>query len=90
MSKKEIKILSSEEVNNRQHCLTVKDLKQWIIDRNIPDNAKVLIQKSASSRLGVYTKPNNVYPAHQEQYFVATSCVGYKDESNKLFIDVEY
>ncbi len=68
-----IKNLSSEEVDNTQHCLTVKALKQWIIDRNIPDDAKVLIQKSPA-RFSTYIKPNNVFPEYQEQYIIATSC----------------
>lgn len=72
--------------------MTVADLKKYIKDYNVPDNAIVLIERVED----VYYNKNNwgAYVKYQDkiptQYSPAWCCVKYKDDHNILFIDKHY
>ena len=97
-----MKKLSKEEIQNYEHTLTVGKLKEFIEEYNLPDDAKVLIQrvedKYYESGWGVHLKAG--YDAYKndggeyveeslDQYHPAWSCVKYEDD-DLLFIDLHY
>ena len=102
MSIKEI--TKNELVNRYEHFLTVGDLKAFLNKHNLPDNAKVVVQRVEDvyyekHNWGVYLKESehtlkdeqgNVVKESLEQYHPAWCCVKYRDEDDLLFIDLHY
>ena len=101
----EIKEITKEELINRyQYYLTVSRLKEFLNEHNLPDNAKVVIQRVQDvyyekHNWGVYLKEGehtfkdeegNIVKESLEQYHPAWCCVKYKDEDDVLFIDLHY
>ena len=85
ITKKELKTLYKDH-------LTIGDLKQFIKDHDLQDDAKVLIERVED----VYYEEHNwdVYKKKSEigesQYHPAWSCIKYGDEKEHLFIDLHY
>lgn len=97
-------ITKEELVNNYDHYLTVGRLKEFLNKHNLPNNAKVVVQRVEDTyyenhNWGVYFKEGEhtfkdengeVIKQSLEQYHPAWCCVKYKDEENILFIDLHY
>jgi hypothetical protein len=101
----EIKKITKEELTNRyQDYLTVGDLKNFLNKHNLPDNAKVVVQRVEDiyyekHNWGVYLKEGehtlkdeqgNIIKESLEQYHPAWCCVKYNNEDDVLFIDLHY
>jgi len=94
------KVISQDEVLNKyEHFLTAGGIKKFIEENNIPDTAKVLIERVhdvyyEKHGWGVYLKPgmhsDAGIPETMNQYHPAWCCVKYSDEPNILFIDLHY
>ena len=97
--------ITKEQLNERYtHYLTVGKLKEFLNKHNLPDNAKILVQRVEDTYYenngwGVYYKQShlsfkdhtgNLVKESLEQYHPAWSCVKYKDENDILFIDLHY
>jgi len=84
--------------------LTVGDLKAFLSKYDLPDNAKIMIQRVEDvyyekHNWAVYLKEGehtfkgndgNNFKDSMEQYHPAWSCVRYKDDNDLLFIDLHY
>lgn len=101
----EVRELTREEVKNKMTSpLTVGDLKKFIAEYNLPDNAVVVTERVQdfyyeNNNWGVYLKKNeytdkdadgNFVKDTMTQYTPAWCCVKYKDEDDILFIDLHY
>lgn len=100
----EIKEITKEELDGYEHYLTVGKLKEFISKNNLPDNAKVLIQRVEDvyfekHNWGVYLKEGDsvfkddngdIDKSSLEQYHPAWCCAKYKDEADVLFLDLHY
>jgi len=100
-----LKEITKEELSNSyDDYLTVGDLKEFLYKHNLPNNAKVVVQRIEDvyyekHSWGVYLKEGdqtfrddkgNVVKESLEQYHPAWCCVKYKDEDDVLFIDLHY
>jgi len=100
-----IKEITKEElINQYQDYLTVGDLKNFLNKHNLPDNAKVVVQRVEDiyyekHNWGVYLKEGehtlkdeqgNIIKESLEQYHPAWCCVKYNNEDDVLFIDLHY
>lgn len=99
----ELREITKEELNNT-NCLTVGELKKFLNEYKLPDDAKVVIQRIEDVCYekygwGVYLKEGeqtrknddgDVDKNTMEQYHPAWSCVKYNDENDVLFIDLHY
>lgn len=97
-------IIKQELTTNYQHYVTVGRLKQHIVMFNIPDTAKIMIERVEDryynhNNWGVYFKRGdhtikdqygNIIPSTLTQYTPAWSCVKYSDDNDLLFIDLHY
>lgn len=99
------KITKKKLKEGYKHSLTVGRLKKFLTDYNLPDGAKVVVQRVEDRYYenhgwSVYLKedPFNS-PVKDEngnsikcfcQYTPAWSCVKYADEDDVLFIDLHY
>ena len=96
-----MKEITKEELKNKyQEFLTVGKLKEFINSHNLPDDAKVLIQRGEDVYYekhgwGVYLEEGehtfrddlgNFNKSSLEQYHPAWCCVKYEDEDEMLFI----
>lgn len=101
----EINEISKEELTNEyDHFLTVGVLKKFLNKHNLPESAKVVVQRIEDvyyekHKWGVYLKEGEhtfkdndgkVVKNSLEQYHPAWSCVKYNDEDDVLFIDLHY
>lgn len=96
--------ISNQELKKYTDALTVGDLKKFIVQHDLQDDAKVMVQRVEDvyyERHGwnVYLKEGehtfkdnegNVVKESMEQYHPAWSCVRYGDDDNLLFIDLHY
>lgn len=94
------KILTSDEILNKyKHFLTVGGIKQFVQEYNIPDTAKVVIQRiydvyyekhswGVLLKEGMHSDEN--IPETMSQYTPAWCCVKYSDEPDILFINLHY
>ena len=100
-----IKEITKEELKNRyQHFMTVGDLKEFLNKHNLPDDAKVVVQRVEDvyyekHNWGVYLKEGEhtfkdeqgkIVKESLEQYHPAWCCVKYRDEDDVLFINLHY
>ena len=100
-----LKEITKEELTNGyDHYLTVGGLKKFLNKHNLPDTAKVVVQRVEDVYYekydwGVYLKEGmhtfkddngNIEKSSMEQYHPAWCCVKYNDEDNILFIDLHY
>jgi hypothetical protein len=100
-----MKEISKEELKNRyKHNLTVGKLKQFLDEHNLPDDAKVVIERIEDVYYkdygwGVYLKKGehtildengNIVKETMVQYHPAWCCVRYKDDEDILFIDLHF
>lgn len=100
-----IKEITKEElINQYQDYLTVGDLKNFLNKHNLPDNAKVVVQRIEDiyyekHNWGLYLKEGehvlkdeqgNIIKESLEQYHPAWCCVKYNNEDDVLFIDMHY
>lgn len=86
-----MEVLSKQGVNSYLHHLTVGDLKRFLSENKLPDNAKVLIERIEDRYYeeggwAVYTKQND--HGDLNQYTPAWSCVKYESDNDLLFIDL--
>jgi hypothetical protein len=98
------KITKDELINSYEHNLTVGRLKHFLNHYNLPDHAKVVVQRVEDvyfekHHWGVYLKEGeyttkdedgNTIEESLEQYHPAWCCVKYKDDDDILFIDLHY
>lgn len=97
--------LSKEELeNNYKQFLTVGELKEFLYKNNLPNDAKVMIQRVKDvyyerhnwkvylkeGEHTLYDKEGKVDKDSLEQYSPAWCCVKYNDEQKNLFIDLHY
>ena len=87
-----MKVITKEEIKEYLG-LTVGELKEFINKHNLPDDAKVLIERVEDKYYenhgwGVYLK-DGIWD-YKIQYHPALSCVKYVDENENLFIDLHY
>ncbi len=87
-------ITKDEIENGYKGYMTVADLKEFIIQQNIPDTAKVMVQRVEDRYFNenawkTYKKYSG-WIEDEEEYVVAWCPVKYSDEDNLLFIDVHY
>lgn len=100
-----LKEITKEELTNGyDHYLTVGVLKKFLDKHDLPDTAKVVIQRVKDAyyekhNWGVYLKDGcqtlkdddeDVAKCDMEQYSPAWCCVKYNDEDDLLFIDLHY
>jgi hypothetical protein len=100
-------IITREDIDDyKKHgFLTVGDLKKFIDENKLPDNAVVMIQRVEDVYYekhgwGQYLKAGNGARKYfysdeyieetMEKYHPAFSCVQYKDDKDILFIDLHY
>ena len=99
------KVIEKEELSNGYNdYLTVGDLKKFLNKHNLPESAKVLVQRVEDvyyekHSWGVYLKKGmhtfkddegNIVKSSMETYHPAWCCVKYNDEDDVLFIDLHY
>lgn len=96
--------ITKDELINDTHYLTVGGLKKFLNEHNLPDDAKVMIQRVEDyyyekCNWGVFLKDGehtysdnqgNVVIESLEQYHPAWCCVKYHDEDELLFINMHY
>jgi hypothetical protein len=91
--------LSKEELNQQYgYYLTVGDLKKFLAESNLPDDAKILSQRVEDiyfEKHGwkTYNKKNFHFPdeeIYDNQYIPVFSCLQYKDEEDLLFLNLHY
>ncbi len=87
------KKLTREELNNsHEHSLTVGDLKRFLEEHDLPDDAKVLVERIED----VYYEKNSWSVLEKDtdkgksHYTPAWCAVRYKDDKDLLFIDLHY
>ena len=100
-----LKEIAKEELTNGyDHFLTVGGLKKFLNKHNLPESAKVVVQRIEDvyyekHSWGVYLKEGehtfkdddgNIVKSSMEQYHPAWCCVKYNDEDDILFIDLHY
>ena len=97
-------ITRKELVEGYKDFLTVGKLKKFLDEHNLPDTAKVVIQRVEDiyyekHSWGVFFKEGehtfrdpkgNIDKESLEQYHPAWCCVKYEDEKDILFIDLHY
>ena len=102
--KDETKQMRKEEIQKLDHVLTVGKLKKFLVDHNLPDNARVLIQRVEDiyyekHNWKVYLKEGfntqkdehgNIIKETLDQYHPAFQCVRYIGDEDILFIDLHY
>lgn len=86
------KMPKEELVNGYQHFLTVGKLKEFLAEHDLPDNAKVVIERIEdayyeNNNWSVYEKDTDMGKA---QYTPAWCAVRYQDDKDLLFIDLHY
>tara|TARA_R110000822_G_scaffold150128_1_gene289230 strand:+ start:20 stop:325 length:306 start_codon:yes stop_codon:yes gene_type:complete len=96
--------ISKEELTNEyDHYLTVGGLKRFLDKHDLPESAKVVVQRVEDvyyekHNWGVYLKEGMhtfkddgvIVKSSMQQYHPAWCCVKYNDEDNVLFIDLHY
>lgn len=85
----QLKEITKEElINSYDHYLTVGRLKEFLNKHNLPDTAKVVVQRVED----VYYEKHNwgVYLKEMEQYHPAWCCVKSSGEDDVLFINLHY
>ena len=97
--------ISKEELTNEyDHYLTVGGLKKFLYEHNLPESAKVVVQRVEDvyyekHNWGVYLKEGMhtfkdddgvIVKSSMQQYHPAWCCAKYNDEDNVLFIDLHY
>jgi hypothetical protein len=100
-----LKEITKEELtNDYDHFLTVGGLREFLNKHNLPDTAKVVVQRVEDvyyekHNWGVYLKEGEhtfknddgtIEKSSMEQYHPAWCCVKYNDEDDVLFIDLHY
>lgn len=84
---------NGKEIKDRYKAhLNVGDLKKFIEQNNLPDDAKVLVQRVEDfyyeqNNWGVYLKDSS---EGVQQYHPVFSCVKYEDEDDILMLDLHY
>lgn len=85
--------MTKEDLDNSyEHYLTVGTLKKFLEEHNLPDNAKVVVERVEDA----YYENNNwsVYEKDTDngksQYTPAWCAVRYKEDKDLLFIDLHY
>ena len=84
-----MKKLTKDELKNGLHShLTVGELRAFLNENNLPDDALVLVQRVED----VYYKKHgwSVYEKGDSQYTPAWSCVSFKQDKDLLFLDLHY
>lgn len=85
--------MSREDLDNGyQHFLTVGRLKEFLAKNELPDDAKVLIERVEdayyeNNNWSVYEKDTDMGKA---QYTPAWCAVRYQEDKDLLFIDLHY
>ena len=91
----EVKELSKKGLKDYSDYLTVGRLKEFLNEHNLPDDAKVVVERVEDSYYekggwGVYLKEDSLTPGFPNQYTPVWSCVRYKDDKDILFLDLHY
>jgi len=97
--------MSKEELNKKyKNYLTVGKLKKFLEEHELPDNAKVVIERVEDTyyedhdwkvylKQGdhtTYDESGNIDKSTMVQYHPAWCCVKYQGEDDILFIDLHY
>lgn len=100
-----LKEITKEELYEKyKDYLTVGELKEFLSKNNIPNDARVLIQRVEDvyyekHRWGIYLKKGdnsfadingNIVKESLEQYHPAWCCVKYNDEDDVIFINMHF